>query len=415
VARPTFIASCCRLLALAALVSCAAEPLDGAPMGAGPPVADSGLATDVDLPAPLAEPAPARPLLRRRGSASPSAIALEPVPPDPDRFSFERKPKAPVVSGGTPPGGFAVAATACLAEASCSIERYAGLVLAAVDAGEPVSCFALVDGVGVPVDLPRARMCFEATVEREGGCRKSSPSLDRLQLALLVATGRGGAQSSAGARSTMQDCFQDGSVSAVDEVIVGLEKGNAPSLDSIQICEAGLARTTLHMSACMSLEVGYLDVRESALEKVLLKTFDAATLDGFRAAGAENQKYATTLADAAADIYRGGTIAQTMYPGAILTARSARLLRWELLARGVLADSPDAKQARADVLAKRDAARASGDAMFKGYLTKMEKAYAAYRAKEATLFKKLPAMSAARVDALLDIEWSGELDMLGEI
>lgn len=212
----------------------------------------------------------------------------------------------------------------------------------------------------------------------------------------------------------MQDCFQDGSVSAVDEVIVGLEKGQTPSLDSIQVCDAGLARTTLHMSACMTLEIEHLDVRESALEKALLKTFDAATLEAFRAAGAENRKYATAFADNSADLVRGGTMAQTIYPGAILTVRSNRLLRWEQLARGVLADAPDPKQARADVLAKRDAARAMGDAMFKGFVAKMEKAYAAYRAKEATLFKKLPNMTAARVDALLDVEWTDELDVFDE-
>lgn len=397
-----------------AFASCTTEPppLESAP--SSPQAALASTASEAGLdPPPSDSEVPPTPTSPPVALASASPAASDPKPPDPNRFSFARPKQAEVVSGSPPPGGFANAAATCLAEASCSIERYAGLFFAAVDASEAVPCFQLVDGVGVPVDLARARKCLEASVKREGDCGKSSPSLDRLQLALLIATGRGGARSSAGAREAMQSCFQDGSVSAVDDVIVGLEKGKNPSLDSIQVCEAGIAGTTLHMSACLMLEIEYLDVRESALEKALSKTFDATTLAAFRAAGAENRKYATAYAENAADLVRGGTMAQTMYPGAILTARSARLLRWEQLTRGVLTDVPAPKAARADVLAKRDAARAKGDAMFKGYVAKMEKAYAAYRAKEAPLFKTLPTMTAARVDALLDVEWSEELDIFG--
>jgi hypothetical protein len=294
------------------------------------------------------------------------------------------------------------------------MDRHAGLLIAAVDAKETgMTCAQLLRGVGVATDLPRARACFQTAVEAAGDCGKSSPSLERLQLALLMTLGQGGPQSSADARRTLEGCFDDGSVMAILTVVEGQEKGKPPALDSIDVCQAGLAQTTLHMSTCQLLESGLVEVREAALRKALLGRFDATWLAAYDAASADHAKYAVSLADAAADLYRNGTLASITHPSAVVFAARRRTLRWEELLREGKPNLPAVDEARKKVLAERDAApgRGQADAAWKKLVTDNEKAYAPYRAKEAGLLKSMPKLTADEIQALLDVERTDDLGL----
>jgi hypothetical protein len=298
----------------------------------------------------------------------------------------------------------------CLAEPACSIDRYASLVLAAEDAKEDgVPCLDLVRGVGVPVDLPRARSCLERALAKEGSCGGSSPGLERLQLALLVAMGRGGPRSSTGAREALRGCFQDGSASSLDELISTVERGEDPKLAAVELCAAGLAQTTLHMSGCESLELAALDVRTAALEKALLAKSDQETVERFREATAAHDAYVAALADNAADLYRGGTLATVQHPAARALAERQRLRSWEGWLRGAAPAPGDPKEARRKVLDQKQRTRAKGDVAWRNLFHRMDVAYAKYRAKEAALRRSMPGMSEAEVQAQLDLEWTSEL------
>lgn len=385
-----------------------------------------------DAPAPAGSvvgPAPAAvssapPNVAGHSSAAPTSAAsasagAEPPPraklnPPDDATSYAKIGRVDPAPGPAPAGGFGGAADRCLSDATCPMDRYAGLLVAAVDAGESgVGCAQLVRGVGVAKDLPRARACLAKAIERERDCGKSSPSLDRLQLALLMTLGQGGPQSSADARRTLEGCFEDGTVMSLVAIIEGQEKGKAPSLDSLDVCQAGLAETTFHMSSCKVLEGSLGKVREQALRKALLGRFDAAWLQAYDAASADHAKYAASLADAAADIYRNGTLASVTHPSALLFASRRRTARWEELLRGGEPELPPADEARKKVLAARDAAPQLGhaDAPWKKLVKENEKAYAPFRAKEAALLKSIPKLDAGEIQALLDVERTDELGL----
>ncbi|NUO49552.1 MAG: hypothetical protein HOV80_11915 [Polyangiaceae bacterium] len=294
------------------------------------------------------------------------------------------------------------------------MDKYAGLLVAAVDANESgVGCEQLLRGIGVAKDLPRARACFKKAVEVEGDCGKSSPSIDRLQLALLQTLGQGGPQNSADARKTLEGCFDDGSVMAVFAIIEGQEKGKPPSLESLDVCEAGLAITTLHMSMCGMRDATLGDVRAAALRKALLGRFDATWLASYDAASADHAKYAVTLADVAADLYRNGTLATITHPSTVSFAERRRTARWEALLRNMKPPIPAADEARKKVLAERDATpeRGQADAAWKKLVKADEKAYAPYRAKEAALLKSMK-LTADEIQSLLDVERTEELGLL---
>src|SRR5512139_2952965 len=116
-------------------------------------------------------------------TASASALAAAKLPDD--ATSYAKMPRLDPLPGPPPAEGFAAAAASCPADASCPMDRHARLLLTAADRREAgVGCFQLLRGVGVAADMPRARACFAAAVEAEGKCTGSSPSLERLQLAV---------------------------------------------------------------------------------------------------------------------------------------------------------------------------------------------------------------------------------------
>ncbi|MBL9026037.1 MAG: hypothetical protein JNL21_27845 [Myxococcales bacterium] len=351
-------------------------------------------------------------------SASPSASGTAPGPSvSPDSISFAIVPFAKPDPGPAGPGGFTADASRCLTDPSCSMERYASLLLASVDAGESPadgSCFQLLRGVGVPPDIGRAGACFEKAVAAEGECGGSSPSIDRMQLALHYALGRGRPRSSETARKTLLGCFEDGSVGALDEVITSFAQGRGHDLSSLDVCEAGLAATTLAMSMCVAEDRLLATIRDAALEKALLARYDRAFLAAFKKAGAEHAAYADAMLLAAADVYRGGTMSTVTAPSARNHVVRNRTVRWEILLRRGVPPLPDPKEAREKLLAERDAApkRAQADLAWRNLVRDTEKAYAPFRAHEAELLTGAPKLDASQAQAWLDVDRTDELSLL---
>jgi hypothetical protein len=285
------------------------------------------------------------------------------------------------------------------------MERYTSLVLAAEDAREHgVPCFHLMRGTGVPRDLERARSCFERHVQAEGGCGGSSPSLTRLELGLLSSN-----------KDLFADCFADGSVEAV---------GRAPTEKADpHICDDGFAMTTLHMVACVQLDLDELEVRASAVDKAVLARFGDARHASFREASADLAAYARDMADLVGELYAGGSMQPIQISSAELAVLSARLERWQSLLGGRESKAEPAA-ARARLLAKRDEvmqmappATIGGswtDTAWRARLRMNEKAYAPYRAKELALVRAVGGESSKRLEALIDVERTNDLAMLEE-
>lgn len=315
------------------------------------------------------------------------------------------------------------AAVACLLDASCSMDRYASLVLAAVDAGESVdACRDLLVGTGVPVDEARSRKCYEVQVAAQGPCRGGSPFNERLQLALLLLAGRGGPVSSVEASKLLEGCFEDGSVQGMATLVEARASGKSVDLSSVELCAAGRAETTLHMVGCLRGELHEVDVRERALEKAIRARFGAAVALAFRTIGADHDAYAAFASDIVGDPYAGGTMQPLQVLGARVGIRLGRIERWETLTRGEPLSAPDAPTARAELLRARDATLAMDPPQtvgrtftapqWRARLFAGEKVYGAYRAKELALVKTIDAMDPVRVEAAMDVERKHALDMV---
>lgn len=401
---------------LALLLGCdEAPPTQVTPPSA--PVADSRLSVGPVSSAsesPTVSRGPARSATPGASPAAPDDSASAPAP-DPDATSFARVPTAKPDPGPAPPSGFAAAAANCMTDPLCQLDRYASLVLAAADAGEAgTPCVQLLRGVGVPVDQSRAGACFDRAVTAEGPCTGSSPSVERLQLALMQAFGRGRPRDTTGAMKTLEGCYADGSVAAVDEVIRGQRAGVIPKLDSLDVCNAGLAQTTLHMSMCLQVDLDMLEVRAEALEKVLVGRFDKAFIERYGKVSAELTTYSEAMGRAAADVYRNGTIATLAFPGAIHGVVERRVARWERLLRSGIPSLPDAKETRAKLLAARDAVPSSGqaDQPWRELVRKTEKTYGPYRAHEAALLQEGARLTREQAETLLDLERIEDLGLL---
>lgn len=273
------------------------------------------------------------------------------------------------------------AASECLGDAACPMEKYAKLVLAAEDARERgVPCFHLLRGTGVPADPERARSCFEREVQEEGSCGGSSPSLARLELALLSSDSRD---------DLFADCFADASVGAV---------GRAPRRKADPfICDGELALTTLHMVGCVQLELSELEVRASALDKAMLARFGDARLASFRAASGALAVHARDMADLVGELYAGGSMQPIQIASAEAGILSARLERWQSVLDGKAGEAPSG--ARARLLTERERVMQMAPPVsigsswtvpaWRARLRKNEEAYAPYRAKELALVRAL--------------------------
>ena len=303
------------------------------------------------------------------------------------------------------------------------MDRYASLLLAAVDAGDATDgCRDLITGTGAPIDLVRARRCYETQVAREGACGGSSPSTARLQLALLHLTGRGGPLSSAEAAKKLEGCFEDASVQAVHTLIEQQATGTAVSLKSIELCAAELAQTTLHMVACLGADLHALDVRERALEKAVHARFGETVARSFRAVGVDHDKYARLAADIVGDPWAGGSIQGVQIQSAHIGIRRRRIERWEVIVRRTAVDAPDPKIARADLLRARDATLAMDPPQtigqsftgpqWRARLFAGETVYGVYRASELALLETLDGLDASRLEAALDVERKHALELV---
>jgi hypothetical protein len=325
------------------------------------------------------------------------------------------------VASNAPPDGFLAAAARCSSNPACTMDRRAEWLLAAVDAGEAdVPCFAFLRGVGVPVDAVRARRCLERQVRSEGDCGGSSPSLARLQLAILRGAGAGGSLQTVSALSLFDGCFGDASVSEAHSAIGAYARDGDWRADGVHVCDAGLAQTTLHMVRCMALSLGELEVRATALDKAVHARWGAGLGRRFRRVSLLHTRYAGDTAQCVGARFGGGSMEPLQIFGAELGARRQRLERWEALTRSDELDVPSSERAHAELLAERKNAFAAGppatigrtwsEAEWRARLADNEQIYAPYRAMELALLDALP--EGRPVVSLLDSERAKDLSML---
>lgn len=343
------------------------------------------------------------------GGASAQATAAD------HTTSFAVVAQAQPAQQAPPLGGFGAAASRCLEDPDCAMPRYASLALAAVDAGDRgPPCLALMRGIGVPVDAARARACLEREVPREAGCGGSSPSLERLQLAIL----RGTEGSVEDGMAVLDGCFADATVQATADALRAYEEQGRWPRPSLQICDAELAQTTLHMVQCLQLERDELEVRGYALDKAIATRWGRGMAERHRAVRRAHADYVRDAAIVVGERFGGGSMQPIQVAAAEIGLTTRRLERWEALVRGARLDAPVSEAARSELLAARRRALeeeppstflgAWTNATWQARIRDNERAYAPYRAKELAFASALgrrdelePLVDAERTDTLV--------------
>lgn len=271
-------------------------------------------------PVPVAErlDPPANTLVSSNAPPAPPAPSMSSAPLAPPTASAPE----PTSSAGAPPvlgNDLVKRAEKCLEDPLCSLEDAARLLFQADSAGaSEMDCFRLYYGIAVPVDLPRARACFERSVGREKGCGDQSPGLHRIYLASMLVDGQGGLRETERGKQILGDCYPDMSVSIVREEAAkrAVSDPPAPPLD---FCK-DIGGTTLSMQGC-----GMVDSNKAAFEaqktmKILAPQLDVEGRALARKAAAAWTTFAEKDADDTSDIYRGGSMRSLIY----LTGRTKR-------------------------------------------------------------------------------------------
>ncbi|NUP13172.1 MAG: hypothetical protein HOW73_44605 [Polyangiaceae bacterium] len=267
-----------------------------------------------------------------------------------------------------------------------------------------IPCHQLLRGIGVAKDPARARACYERAVAAEPACGDNSPSIDRLQLALMRARGIGGPADSA--LPLLQACFADASAEEVTKVI---QTGKGVP-DSGDFCD-GLAVTTLHVNACFARERADIEVKAAAVERRIEAAHGKAGVDAFRAARAAWDKLATADASHVSDIYRGGSLSSTTFVSIESSRKRTRLDRIASILDGTKPTWPKSAEASRHLAEARPKWRAFGhdDAASHKLFDEADRAFKQSRAEEAQLLVLLTGASRVEAEALLDETRVGEL------
>lgn len=337
---------------------------------------------DTDLPVPVAE-SPEK-------SASP--LASSDAPPEPraptTAPSASAAPSDPAPSVGAPPiqgNDLVKKAERCLDDPRCSLEDAARLFLQADDArATDMDCFRFYYGVGVPMDLPRARACFERSVSAEKGYSGSSPSLERLFLGSMLVDGQGGPRETERGKGLFVDCFEDGSVTWLRQEADQRSVGADPSRDPLDFCD-DIGGTTLSMRRCGSLELNKAAFEAQKAMKTLAPRLDAEGIVLATKAAAAWSKVAEKDADEWSDTYRNGSMRSLIYVGrqAGREHDRAKALR-SLFDYAPGQDDPSI--ADKDLDREYRAALASRDAEGKKLLVAAQAAWRTYRTAEVALY-----------------------------
>jgi hypothetical protein len=326
---------------------------------------------------------------------------------------------APPAASSAPPSPSAVGAAGrellaearrCVADPRCQPAEAEALYRRADDAGAPgLSCFDFYYGVGIAVDLPRARACFERKARVEKGCADASPGLDRLYLAAMLIDAQGGDADPARATALLADCFADAGVAGLrDEARkrASLQPSRAP----LDFCK-DLGGTPLTMRECRALDADRATASRRRVDRVLGPRLDA---EGQKLADRARDlwsAFARLEAEAFSDKHRGGPLranAQAAHEAALEQQRLDALAHFA--DRGPGAGDP---VAAARELKNAYRAASKGDADHQRLFAQAREAWLAYRAAEVALHARLsPDEPEVRRDvgALLDRRYQALLE-----
>lgn len=298
-------------------------------------------------------------------------------------------PAAP--SAARPPAPPAVSALAtklegqvvkCLADAACDAEQAASLVRRADEAGAGgMVCFAFYYGIDVPVDMPRARACFER--DPASRCDEgSSPGIELATLAAMLIDGQGGPADPDRARALLAGCYRDASVQGLQEEA---EKRREPALyrAPLDFCK-DVGGTTPTIAQCHGVDASRAASVAKRVAREMKTRLDAKGLELAGKARDAWAAYARRTAEVYGDMYRDGSLQS----GAELSHRNELdQQRNEALAAFFdYKPTPGADPAEAD-RAVADAFKAAPrDPQHKKLLEAARRAFDAYRNAEVALY-----------------------------
>jgi uncharacterized protein YecT (DUF1311 family) len=238
----------------------------------------------------------------------------------------------------------------------------------------------------VPVDLPRARACFERSVSRNQSCGDQSPGLDRIYLASMLVDGQGGPRETERGKQLFAGCYEDISVSGVREE-ADKRAGSDPPAAPLDFCK-DVGGTTLSMQGC-----GMIDSNKAAFEaqktmKILAPRLDAEGLALARKAATAWATFAAKDADDTSDLYRGGSLRSLAY----MTGQTKRERERAETLRSLFDYSPGQDD---PVIADKDLDRAyraalssRGDDEARKLLAAAQAAWRLYRTAEVALYRR---------------------------
>lgn len=276
-------------------------------------------------------------------------------------------PVLPALPARTPTSTTADEANRCWEDPGCDVAKARDLTREAVVDGS-LSCAAAYEGIGMERDLPLARACFERELAT-APCGSSSPSIERLLFATMLADGQAGARDEQRARSVLSTCFRDVSVAAFDGTL-------QRSLNELVDFCTDVGGTTSSMASCGGMAADRALRRAQAADKLVAERLDAAGRARLAAAARAWEAFARADAARAADQMRGGSYAQLLFVGDLAGTHAAREAAHVRLARGQVPRDPRAGavlvKARAAELSQADAERrrlvAASDAAFERVL-----------------------------------------------
>jgi hypothetical protein len=186
----------------------------------------------------------------------------------------------------------------CLHDPTCSRDETQRLTRDAADAGATVDCALFYYGTVVTVDWQRARSCYEREVRSSPACGGSSPSLDRIQLAIMLVDGQGGPKMRFDdIKPIMGDCFEDASVSALREPM---------PKEPVDFCN-DIGGTTLSMNECSSGRIDRANLEHLLIRKDIAASIGKDALAKEDEAASRFDRFATAAADLVSDTWRGGS------------------------------------------------------------------------------------------------------------
>lgn len=241
---------------------------------------------------------------------------------------------------------------------------------------------------GEPKDWTSARRCFEQRVANDL-CAGSSPSLERLYLAVMYLDAQGGPADLARARSLFSGCFQDSGVQQVLDVVKSRESGQRGPGHSLDFCD-DIGGTTFDLQACQTVREKRIGRGLTGIEKAVQGRLDAKGRDLYAKASETWKKFIQSDAKRASDGYRGGSLQSVAYG-----QRLNDLAEGRVVTLGKLFDyRPDpshdsaqfAKADRSLNVAYQKASRGQDEEARK-LLQEAERAWIAYRDAEASFYR----------------------------